>query len=75
MMPRVAMRVDPALDGVAPPLTQARVSVRLKDGRTVTQAADGARGYPERPASDAELDAKFMGCARRTITEASAARA
>lgn len=75
MMPRVAMRVNPALDGVAPPLTQARVSVRLEDGRTVTQAADGARGYPERPATDAELDAKFMGCARRTITEASAARA
>ena len=75
MMPRVTMRVEPALDGVAPPLTQARVSVRLKDGRTVTQAADGARGYPERPASGADLDAKFMGCARRTLPEASAAHA
>ena len=75
MMSRVTMTVDPAFDGAAAPLTQARVSVRLKGGRTVAQSADGARGYPEHPASDAELDAKFMGCARRTISEAAAARA
>ena len=63
-MPRVAMRVDPSLDGAGPPLTQARVHVRLRDGRVLTQEADGARGYPEQPASDDELDAKFMACAR-----------
>ena len=75
LMPRVAMRVDPALDQAGPPLTQARITVRLRDGRSVHQAANGARGYPERPASDAELDAKFMACARRAIGEASAERA
>jgi hypothetical protein len=68
------MRVDLSLGGIAPPLTQARVTIRLRDGRSVGQAANGARGYPERPASDAELGAKFMGCARRTISEASAER-
>ena len=36
-MPRVAMRVDPSLDGGAPPLTQARVDIRLRDGRVLTQ--------------------------------------
>jgi 2-methylcitrate dehydratase PrpD len=74
-MARVLVRVDPALDGTAPPLTQARISIRLRDGRTVGRAANGARGYPEQPLSDEELDAKFLACARRTIPEAFAARA
>jgi hypothetical protein len=37
--------------------------------------AEGPRGYPTRPASDAELDAKFLGCARGVISSASAERA
>jgi 2-methylcitrate dehydratase PrpD len=74
-MPLVAMRVDPALDGSGPPLTQARVAIRLRGGRTVSREARGARGYPDQPATDDELAAKFIGCARRTIPEASAERA
>jgi 2-methylcitrate dehydratase PrpD len=75
MMPRVTMRVDATLDGRAQPLTQARVAVRLRDGRTLAQAAGGARGYPEQPASDTELDEKFLSCARRVLPDASARRA
>ena len=41
----------------------------------LTQEAQGARGYPEQPASDAELDAKFMACAIRALTDAAAERA
>jgi len=41
----------------------------------LTQEAKGARGYPEQPASAAELDAKFMACARRALTEPAAERA
>lgn len=72
---RVAMRVDSALDGTAEPLTQARVHITLRDGRTLTERADGARGYPARPATDAELCAKFMSCAARTISQDTAQRA
>jgi 2-methylcitrate dehydratase PrpD len=75
IMQRVTMRVDPTLDGIGPALTQARVSVRLRDGRTLTQYANGARGYPERPATVDELDAKFLQCARRALPEASCQRA
>ena len=71
LMPHVAMRVDPSLDHVGAPLTQARVSVRLRDGRVLTQRADGARGYPAQPATDEELNAKFLGCARCALPEAS----
>src|SRR5262249_8742170 len=37
LMPRVTMRVDPALDGIGPPLTEARVSIALRDGRVLRQ--------------------------------------
>src|SRR6185312_13655879 len=75
LMARVSMRVDPALDGVAPPLTQARILVRLKDGRELEAAVDGARGYPDHPASDEELAAKFLACAERTVARGAAEQA
>lgn len=75
VMARVAMRVDPALDRGAPPLTHARVHITLRDGRVLSQEARGARGYPDRPASDAELDAKFLACARVALSESAAGRA
>jgi 2-methylcitrate dehydratase PrpD len=75
LMPRISMRVDPSLDGTGPPLTQARVHIRLRGGRVLTQHANGARGYPEQPASDKELDAKFLGCARRAMPDPAAERA
>jgi 2-methylcitrate dehydratase PrpD len=69
LMPKVTMRADPTLDGIAAPLTQARITVRLRDGRVLTAAADGARGYPERPAAASELRAKFLSCARLAMPE------
>ena len=74
LMTRVHMRIDSSLDGIGPPLTEARVSIQLRNGGTLTQAAHGARGYPEQPASSDELGDKFMGCARRTMAEPAAER-
>jgi 2-methylcitrate dehydratase PrpD len=67
LMSRVAMRVDPSLEGRGAPLTQARVTIALRDGRVLAQQADGARGYPAHPASDEELDAKFLACASTAL--------
>lgn len=75
MQARVTMRVDPTLDAAAPPLTQVRVTVQLRDGRVLTASANGARGYPERPARDEELAAKFTSCATRTLSASQAADA
>jgi 2-methylcitrate dehydratase PrpD len=66
LMPRVALRANPAFDAAAP-LSQAQVTVRLGDGRTFSGLADGARGYPGR-LSDEELDTKFLACARRSLS-------
>jgi 2-methylcitrate dehydratase PrpD len=70
LMPKVSMRINPAFDAAAN-LSQARVSIQLTDGRSVSQHADGARGYPGR-LSDEELAAKFLGCAQRSLSEARA---
>jgi 2-methylcitrate dehydratase PrpD len=75
LMSRVTMTVDPALGVDMPALTQARVRIQLRDGRTLSQAADGARGYPENPASDDELAGKFLSCAARSIDWAAAEKA
>lgn len=67
LLPRIEMSVDPTLRADAPALTQSRVTVRLHDGRTLTAYADGARGYPAKPASSAELEQKFRACAGRVL--------
>ena len=78
LVPLVTMRVDERLgppENDAPPLTQARVRIRLVDGRTLERFADGARGYPRRPATGDELDAKFTSCATRSVSKELADRA
>jgi 2-methylcitrate dehydratase PrpD len=67
LMERVTLRANEAFDRAAP-LSQARVTVRLQDGRAWSQSADGARGYPGR-LNDEELAAKFDGCASRSLSE------
>jgi 2-methylcitrate dehydratase PrpD len=70
LLPRVTLRANTAFDAAAP-LSQARVTVRLRDGRTLTGQADGARGYPGR-LTDAELATKFLGCAERSLSRRAA---
>jgi 2-methylcitrate dehydratase PrpD len=70
LLPCVTLRANTAFDAGAP-LSQARVTVRLRDGRTLTGQADGARGYPGR-LTDAELATKFLGCAERSLSRRAA---
>ena len=72
LLPLVTLRANPDFDAAAH-LSQANVTVRLKDGRTVAERADGARGYPGRLTED-ELNTKFVACAERSLTYAAAAR-
>ena len=72
LMARVTVRVDDQIGQGKPALTEARVRVRLKDGRSLVQEAHGARGYPANPATADQLAAKFLACASRAIGKARA---
>ena len=65
LIPRVSLRANATFDTAAP-LSQARVTVRLRDGREWSEHSDGARGYPGR-LTDEELSAKFEDCAARAL--------
>jgi 2-methylcitrate dehydratase PrpD len=67
LMSRVTMRVDDEIGRGKPSLTEARVRITLRDGRTLAREAHGARGYPANPVSAADLQAKFLGCASRVM--------
>ena len=71
LVERVTMRVDETLGVDAPPLTQARVHVRMADGRSFARAVTGARGYPDRPPSDDDRRDKFRQCAGRVLSDES----
>jgi 2-methylcitrate dehydratase PrpD len=73
LMPRVSLRANAAFDTAAP-LSQARVTLRLRDGREWSQHADGARGYPGR-LTDEELSVKFADCAGRVLGRSGARKA
>src|SRR4029077_13386277 len=67
LLPRVTMRVDPEFDKKTA-MSQARVSVKLRDGKVLTKSGDVARGYPGR-LTDEELRTKFRACTRKTMRE------
>jgi 2-methylcitrate dehydratase PrpD len=69
LLGRIRMRVEPDLGKDARALTQAQVRILLRDGRRLEKRANGARGYPANPASEAELEGKFRTCARRALPE------
>jgi 2-methylcitrate dehydratase PrpD len=69
LLSRIVMRADAELDGLAEPMTQVRLRVALRDGRTLRKTASGARGQSARPASESELEGKFLACAQRVLSE------
>jgi len=67
---RVHVSEDPAMNAVTPKLTPARVTLRLKDGRSATHTADSQRGDFQNPYTEAELRGKFRELAARVLEPA-----
>jgi len=63
LMERVRMVVDPGLPQGREQHAWSRVTVRLRDGRVLASPPRGASGHPDQPLTDAQLRAKFLGCA------------
>ncbi|HEU4343840.1 MAG TPA: MmgE/PrpD family protein [Candidatus Binatia bacterium] len=72
---KVQMRLDPALKPRDQGSRPCRVTIRLKNGKTLSREVHHAKGGPEFPLTAEELKQKFATCARQTISEASATRA
>jgi 2-methylcitrate dehydratase PrpD len=69
---RVAMRLDPNLEKSDAAGRPCRVTVRLKSGKSYAREVQHARGGPEFPLSEAELNEKFFECAKQAIPVGSA---
>ena len=68
-------RLDPQLEETNAAGRPCRVTIRLKSGQSYSREAQHAKGGPRFPMTEAELKAKFLGCARHAINEKSAERA
>ena len=68
LMGRITMVVDPGLPEGVEQHAWSRVTVQLRDGRTLSREARGARGHPDTPLSDAELREKFLACATAVLS-------
>jgi len=72
LMARITLGVDPELDAAFPRQRAARVSIRLRDGRSETVLQPTRKGDPDAPLSDAELDDKFLELAAPIVGDLSA---
>jgi 2-methylcitrate dehydratase PrpD len=73
LMPRVRLVVDSALPDGLTEHAWSRVSLRLRDGRTLDAPPRGATGHPDRPLTPEALRAKFLACAATAIAADDAA--
>jgi 2-methylcitrate dehydratase PrpD len=73
LMARVTMVVDPALPDRLEQHAWSRVTVRLRDGRTLASPARGATGHHDQPLTDEALRAKFLACCEGTLASGDAA--
>jgi 2-methylcitrate dehydratase PrpD len=72
LLPRVRMVVDPTLPDRLEQHAWSRVTVRLKDGRTLAEPPRGASGHPDMPLSDVQLRDKFLGCTAGVLSRGDA---
>lgn len=72
---RVQMNLDPNLKKTELSGRPCRVTIHLTGGKTLTREAQHAKGGPEYPMTEAELNEKFFECARHAISEDTARRA
>ncbi len=71
MQGRIQTKYDPEIDAMGQDRILSRIEVLTKDGRRISRMSDFRyRGGPDHPLSDAELEEKFIDCARGVIAPA-----
>ena len=69
MMEKVKTILDPEVARMGTDKMRSIVEVELRNGRVLGHLADTARGTPEKPLKDSELDDKFRQCASFVLDE------
>ena len=70
MQRRISTALDPEIEKMGFDKMRSRISIRLKNGRTVEGWADERyRGGPDNPLSDADLEAKVRSCCEGVLDE------
>jgi 2-methylcitrate dehydratase len=59
LLPKIKVVADPEIDALFPRVKRARVTITTLDGERHTAETDHAKGSPEDPLSDSEIEAKF----------------
>lgn len=72
---RIQMNLDANLKAIDAGGRPCRVTLRLKDGQTLTREVQHAKGGPEVPMTPGEIKGKFIECARLAINDVAALRA
>lgn len=67
LLKRSSMEIDEAYTKNWPDPMCCRIEITLKNGETLSHAAENPKGHPSRPMSDAEINAKFMTLACRVL--------
>ena len=67
LMERIVVVVDPAIDAAFPGRRSARVTITLRDGRSLEHFQPDRKGDPELPLDDDELEAKLLELAAPVI--------
>ncbi len=68
-MEKVKTVLDPEVASMGTDKMRSIVEVELRDGRVLRKLADTARGTPEKPLKDVEIDDKFRQCAGFVLDE------
>jgi 2-methylcitrate dehydratase len=69
---KIRVKEDSSLTEMYPRHIANRVTLRLKDGRTLTEQVDDPKGHPENPMTREEVEAKFRRLTGKFLKEAEA---
>ncbi len=69
MMNLVEVHLDSEIESWVPEARAARVTIRLKNGQTLTRLAQGAVGEPDNPAPRSRLVDKYRDISRNTLPD------
>lgn len=68
LLKKIKVSADPEIDALFPKVKRARVHITDREGRTFMAEVDHAKGSPQNPMTDQEVEEKFMSNATHTLT-------